>query len=46
MEIIGVPVIAAIWLAIGLAFLMIAARFVTRVFLDEIAKDRARRGSG
>ena len=29
----------------GLLFLMIAARIVTRVVLDEIAKSRTRRGS-
>ena len=44
MEIVGVLVIGAVWFLIALAFLMIAARFVTRVVLEEIAKDRARRG--
>ena len=29
---------------VGLLFLLIAARLVTRVVLDEIAKDRTRRG--
>jgi hypothetical protein len=43
-EIVGVVVIVAFWFVIGLAFLMIAARVVTRVVLDEIAKNRARRG--
>jgi len=45
MEIIGVLVIGAIWFLIGLAFLMIAARLVTRVVLDWIARDRGRRGT-
>jgi hypothetical protein len=33
-----------IWALLALGFLMVAARVVTRVVLDEIAKDRARRG--
>jgi hypothetical protein len=32
------------WFLLGLAFLMIAARIVTRAVLDEIANDRRRRG--
>jgi hypothetical protein len=34
----------AIWALLALGFLMLAARVVTRVVLDEIAKDRGRRG--
>jgi hypothetical protein len=30
---------------IGLLFVVLAARFATRAVLDEIAKDRARRGT-
>jgi hypothetical protein len=33
-----------IWALLALGFLMVAARVVTRVVLDEIAKDHARRG--
>jgi hypothetical protein len=33
-----------IWALLALGFLMVAARVVTRVVLDEIAKDRAGRG--
>jgi hypothetical protein len=33
-----------VWALLALAFLMIAARVITRVVIDEIAKDRARRG--
>jgi len=32
------------WFLLGLAFLMIAARIVTRAVLDEMANDRRRRG--
>jgi hypothetical protein len=32
-----------VWALLALGFLMIAARVVTRVVLDEIAKDRGRR---
>ena len=32
------------WFLLGLAFLMIAARIVSRAVLDEIATDRRRRG--
>ena len=32
------------WFLLGLAFLMIAARIVTRAVLDEIANDRRRQG--
>ena len=42
-EIVGVLFVVAVWFLIGLAFLMIAARIVTRVVLDEVAKDRGRR---
>jgi hypothetical protein len=31
---------------IGLLFVVLAARFATRAVLDEIAKDRVRRGPG
>jgi len=31
--------------AIGLLFVVLAARFATRAVLDEIAKDRRRRGT-
>jgi uncharacterized membrane protein YecN with MAPEG domain len=34
----------AVWALLALGFLMIAARVITRVVLDEIAKDRRRRG--
>jgi hypothetical protein len=34
----------AVWALLALGFLMIAARVVTRVVLDEIDKDRRRRG--
>jgi len=33
-----------VWALLALGFLMIAARVLTRVVLDEIAKDRVRRG--
>ena len=33
-----------IWALLALGFLMVAARVVTRVVLDEVAKDRTRRG--
>ena len=44
------PLIALIfgWViafVIGLLFVMLAARFATRVVLDEIDKDRRRRGA-
>jgi hypothetical protein len=32
-----------IWALLALGFLIVAARVVTRVVLDEIGKDRARR---
>jgi hypothetical protein len=44
LELIGVLFIVAVWFVIGLLFLMIAARVVTRVVLNEIDKDRRRRG--
>ena len=42
LELIGVLVIVAVWFVVGLLFLIVAARIVTRVVLDEIAKDRRR----
>jgi len=42
LELIGVLFIVAVWFVLGLLFLMVAARIVTRVVLDEIAKDRRR----
>jgi len=42
LELIGVLMIVAVWFVVGLLFLMVAARIVTRVVLDEIAKDRRR----
>jgi hypothetical protein len=42
LELIGVLFIVAVWFVVGLLFLMVAARIVTRVVLDEIAKDRLR----
>ena len=42
LELIGVLLIVAVWFVVGLLFLMVAARIVTRVVLDEIAKDRRR----
>jgi len=44
LELIGVLFIVAVWFVVGLLFLMIAARIVTRVVLSEIDKDRRRRG--
>ena len=44
LELIGVLFIVAVWFMVGLLFLMIAARIVTRVVLSEIDKDRRRRG--
>jgi hypothetical protein len=42
LELIGVLIIVAVWFVVGLLFLMVAARIVARVVLDEIAKDRRR----
>jgi len=42
LELVGVLFIVAVWFVVGLLFLMVAARIVTRVVLDEIAKDRRR----
>jgi hypothetical protein len=44
LELVGVLFIVAVWFVVGLLFLMIAARIVTRVVLGEIDKDRRRRG--
>jgi len=44
LELVGVLFIVAVWFVVGLLFLMIAARIVTRVVLNEIDKDRRRRG--
>jgi hypothetical protein len=44
MEIVGIVVIIGFWFLLAVAFLMLAARLVTRIVLDEIAKDRQRRG--
>jgi len=44
MEFLFIVVIIAFWFAIGVLFLMLASRVVTRVVLDELAKDRKRRG--
>ena len=42
LELIGVLLSVAVWFVVGLLFLMVAARIVTRIVLDEIAKDRRR----
>jgi hypothetical protein len=44
MEFLFIVVIVAFWFSIGVVFLWIGSRVVTRVVLDEIAKDRKRRG--
>jgi len=44
LELVGVLFIVAVWFVVGLLFLMIAARIVTRVVRNEIDKDRRRRG--
>jgi hypothetical protein len=44
LELVGVLFIVIVWFVIGLLFLMVAARIVTRVVLDEIDKGRRRRG--
>jgi len=44
LELVGVLFIVVVWFVVGLLFLMIAARIVTRVVRNEIDKDRRRRG--
>jgi hypothetical protein len=44
LEFVGVLFIVIVWFVMGLLFLMVAARIVTRVVLDEIDKGRRRRG--
>jgi hypothetical protein len=39
-----IPITLGFWFLLGLSFLMIAARIVTRAVLDEMANDRRRRG--
>jgi hypothetical protein len=41
--IVTILVTFVLWAVLALGFLMIAARVVTKVVLDEIAKDRGRR---